>query len=64
MFHKQIVIDAKGHLLGRLASYVAKQLLSGILLLIVKGKKLLLLELKLSTSQAPSLEIKSDSLSF
>ncbi len=34
MFHKQIVIDAKGHLLGRLASYVAKQLLSGIYLLI------------------------------
>ncbi len=30
MFQKQIVIDAKGHLLGRLASYVAKQLLSGI----------------------------------
>lgn len=29
MFQKQIVIDAKGHLLGRLASYVAKQLLSG-----------------------------------
>jgi len=30
MFQKQIVIDGKGHLLGRLASYVAKQLLSGI----------------------------------
>lgn len=29
MFKKQIVVDAKGHLLGRLASYVAKQLLSG-----------------------------------
>jgi large subunit ribosomal protein L13Ae len=29
MFRKVIVIDAKGHLLGRLASYVAKQLLSG-----------------------------------
>ncbi len=33
MFQKQIVIDAKGHLMGRLASYVAKQLLSGISLL-------------------------------
>jgi large subunit ribosomal protein L13Ae len=30
MFQKVIVIDAKGHLMGRLASYVAKQLLSGI----------------------------------
>jgi large subunit ribosomal protein L13Ae len=29
MFKKQIVVDAKGHLLGRLASYVAKQLLEG-----------------------------------
>jgi large subunit ribosomal protein L13Ae len=31
MFEKQIVIDGKGHLMGRLASYVAKQLLSGTL---------------------------------
>ncbi len=30
MFTKVVVIDAKGHLLGRLASYVAKELLSGI----------------------------------
>ncbi len=30
MFNKVVVIDAKGHLMGRLASYVAKQLLSGI----------------------------------
>lgn len=29
MFSKQIVVDARGHLLGRLASYVAKQLLNG-----------------------------------
>lgn len=29
MFEKVIVIDGRGHLLGRLASYVAKQLLSG-----------------------------------
>lgn len=29
MFEKVIVVDARGHLLGRLASYVAKQLLSG-----------------------------------
>lgn len=26
MFEKEIVIDGKGHLLGRLASYVAKEL--------------------------------------
>ena len=29
MFEKQVVIDGKGHLLGRLASYVAKELLNG-----------------------------------
>ena len=34
MFKKLIVVDAKGHLLGRLASYIAKALLSGIFVLI------------------------------
>ena len=34
MFKKQIIVDGKGHLLGRLASYVAKQLLNGIYILI------------------------------
>ena len=34
MFTKIVLIDAKGHLLGRLASYVAKELLSGIFYLI------------------------------
>ena len=29
MFEKLIVIDGKGHMLGRLASYVAKELLNG-----------------------------------
>ena len=29
MFKKELVIDARGHLLGRLASVVAKELLSG-----------------------------------
>jgi large subunit ribosomal protein L13Ae len=29
MFEKEIVIDGKGHLIGRLASYVAKELLNG-----------------------------------
>jgi len=30
MYKKVVVIDGKGHLMGRLASYVAKQLLAGI----------------------------------
>jgi len=34
MFKKLIVVDAKGHLLGRLASYIAKTLLSGSCFLI------------------------------
>ena len=29
MFKRLIVVDAKGHLLGRLASYLAKTLLNG-----------------------------------
>ena len=29
MFQKEIVIDCKGHIMGRLASIVAKELLSG-----------------------------------
>jgi large subunit ribosomal protein L13Ae len=29
MFEKELIIDGKGHLLGRLASIVAKQLLNG-----------------------------------
>lgn len=40
MFNKVIVIDARGHLLGRLASYIAKQLLSGTLS-VIQDKKLL-----------------------
>jgi len=29
MFEKKVLIDAKGHLLGRLASLVAKEMLNG-----------------------------------
>ena len=29
MFEKEVVIDCRGHILGRLASIVAKELLSG-----------------------------------
>ncbi len=61
MFQKQIIIDAKGHLLGRLASYVAKQLLSGTVFL-TQDKESSLSELKQSTSLDPSSEIKLDSL--
>ena len=60
MFKKLIVVDGKGHLLGRLASYVAKALLSGIHSLI-KVKESLLLDAKVSISLAHSSEIKSNS---
>ena len=29
MFEKEIIIDSKGHLMGRLASIIAKELLNG-----------------------------------
>jgi hypothetical protein len=63
MFKKLIIIDAKGHLLGRLASYIAKALLSGTLYLI-QDKESLLLELKESISQDHFSEIKSNSPNF
>ena len=34
--HEQVVIDGKGHLLGRLASTVAKQLLNGQKIVVVR----------------------------
>lgn len=40
MFHKQIVIDAKAHLLGRLASIVAKQLLAGQKIVVVRAESI------------------------
>jgi large subunit ribosomal protein L13Ae len=42
MFKKHIVIDAKGHLAGRLASYVAKELLSGQKITIIRCERLLI----------------------
>merc|ERR1719333_367458 len=39
-FEKRIVIDAKGHLLGRLASIVAKELLSGQKVIVVRCEEL------------------------
>ena len=42
MFEKQIVIDAKGHIMGRLAAVIAKQLLSGQRVIVVRVEKLVL----------------------
>lgn len=39
-YHLQVVIDGKGHLLGRLASIVAKQLLSGQKIVVVRCEAL------------------------
>ena len=36
MFEKEIVVDARGHLQGRLASIVAKELLSGQRVVVVR----------------------------
>jgi large subunit ribosomal protein L13Ae len=63
MFEKVVVIDARGHLLGRLASYVAKQLLSGILI-IIQDKELLLLDVKESTLLVLFSETKLNSQNF
>jgi len=60
MFKKLIVIDGKGHLLGRLASYVAKALLSGIYTLI-QGKESQSSDVKESILLAHSSEIRSNS---
>ena len=40
MFEKVIVIDAKGHLLGRLAAVVAKELLNGQKIVVVRAEEL------------------------
>lgn len=40
MFEKEVVIDAKDHLVGRLASIVAKELLSGQKIVVVRCDRL------------------------
>ena len=40
MFEKEIIIDGKGHLVGRLASIIAKQLLSGQRIVVVRCEEL------------------------
>ena len=42
MFDKEVIIDAKGHMMGRLAAYVAKELLSGQRVVIVRVEEVLL----------------------
>jgi large subunit ribosomal protein L13Ae len=42
MFDKEVIIDAKGHMMGRLAAYVAKELLSGQRVVIVRAEEVLL----------------------
>lgn len=64
MFEKVVVIDARGHLMGRLASYVAKQLLSGTKNIIIQVKELLSYDVKESTFQAHFLEIKLNLQNF
>ena len=63
MYKKVIVIDGKGHLMGRLASYVAKELLSGIHYFKIQAKELLSLDAKHLMSQDHSSEIKLNLLS-
>lgn len=59
MFKKLIVVDAKGHLLGRLASYIAKTLLSGTNTK-MQDRELQLSDAKESISLAHSSETKSN----
>eukprot|EP00826_Nyctotherus_ovalis_P010127 TRINITY_DN12694_c0_g6_i1.p1 TRINITY_DN12694_c0_g6~~TRINITY_DN12694_c0_g6_i1.p1 ORF type:complete len:202 (-),score=57.59 TRINITY_DN12694_c0_g6_i1:147-752(-) len=40
MFNKETVIDGKGHTMGRLASYIAKQLLSGHRVIVVRCERI------------------------
>ena len=42
MFEKEVIIDAKGHILGRLAAVLAKELLSGQRIVVVRVEKVVL----------------------
>lgn len=42
MFEKQIIVDGKGHLLGRLAAFIAKELLNGQNVVIVRAEDIVL----------------------
>jgi large subunit ribosomal protein L13Ae len=41
MFEKELIIDGKGHLQGRLASIIAKELLSGQHVTVVRCEEIL-----------------------
>ena len=60
MFKKAIVIDGKGHLMGRLASYIAKNLLAGTLI-ITQASVSSLFALKALISPAPFSATRSSS---
>jgi large subunit ribosomal protein L13Ae len=42
MFEKQVVIDGKGHLFGRLASVIAKELLSGQQIVVLRCEQIVI----------------------
>ena len=41
MFEKEVIVDGHGHLAGRLASIVAKELLNGQRVVVVRCEKIL-----------------------
>lgn len=41
MFEREVIIDGRGHLCGRLASYVAKDLLNGQRIVVVRAEEIL-----------------------
>ena len=42
MFEKEVIIDGKGHLMGRLAAIVAKEVLNGQRVVIVRSEEMIL----------------------
>jgi hypothetical protein len=62
MFDKVVVIDARGHLLGRLLPMLQNNFL--VVFYLLQVKELLLLDAKESTLQVLSSEIKLNSLNF
>jgi len=40
MFEKEVIIDGRGHLMGRLASIVAKEIISGQRVVVVRAEEI------------------------
>ena len=40
MFEKEVIVDCRGHLVGRLASVIAKELLNGQRVVLVRTEEL------------------------